>query len=74
MDAFTTSSRGNLPCLAAPEFSIEQLKGTVAREFRPLFFFHHPNTPWPRFRLIKYIRIRFRIRRDIRIQSLTGRY
>jgi hypothetical protein len=50
------------------------IKGTVARDFRPLVFFHHPNKPWPRIRILKYIRIRFRIRRNILIQSLTGRH
>jgi hypothetical protein len=49
------------------------LKGTVARDSRPLVFSinltHLSPNSYPKI----YIRIRFRIRRDIRIQSLTGR-
>ncbi len=50
------------------------IKGTVARDFRPPYFPIKTNTPGPLIHSLKYFRIRVRIRRDIRIRSLTDRY
>jgi hypothetical protein len=36
-------------------------------------FFHQSNPPGPLIHILKYFWIQFWIRRDIRIQSLTGR-
>ncbi len=50
------------------------LKGTVARGFWTSAFFHQTNKPGPLIHILKYFRIRLRIRRDFRIRSLTDRY
>jgi hypothetical protein len=56
-----------------PTKVVETVKGTVARDFRPLIF--SSSTPsGPLIHTLKYFRIRLRIRQDIRIQSLTDRY
>jgi hypothetical protein len=44
-------------------------KGTVARDFLPLFFFIKLTPYGPLIHTLKYFRIRFRIRGDIRIQK-----
>jgi hypothetical protein len=44
------------------------VKGTVARDFLPLVFFHELTPYGPLILTLKYFRIRFRIRGDIRIR------
>ncbi len=48
--------------------SSDDLKGTVARDCRPLVFFNNrPHMDGPLIHTLKFFRIRFRIRGDIRI-------
>ena len=52
------------------------VKGTVQRDFRPLVFFHHSTQPRLLTHGLKYFRILFRFRQDIRIlvsKKLTPR-
>ncbi len=46
------------------------LKGTVARDFLPLVFFHESTPYSPRIHTLKYFWILFRIRRNIRFLML----
>jgi hypothetical protein len=48
--------------------SLALVKGTVARDFRPLIFFHQSTPFGPLIHTIKYFRIRLRIRRDIQFE------
>ena len=43
------------------------LKRSVSRDFRPPFFSHDSNPSRPLINRLKYFRIRFRFRRDLRI-------
>ena len=44
-------------------------KGSVSQDFRPPVFFHDSDPSRPLIKRLKYFRIRFRFRRDIRSQS-----
>jgi hypothetical protein len=47
---------------------LQGLKGTVARDFLLLVFFHELTPDRPLIHTLKYFQIRFRIRGDIRIR------
>ncbi len=50
------------------EGQLKLVKGTVARDFLLLFFFHKLTSYGPLINTLKYFRIQFRIRGDIRIR------
>jgi hypothetical protein len=51
----------------------EDLKGTVAQDFCPLFFFRESTPYEPLSHTLNYFRIQFQIHRDFRIQKLFPR-
>ena len=67
-------SRDTVPFKASHEqakqcYDFSFLKGSVSRDFRPPVFFHDSNPSGPLINRLKYFRIRFRFRRNIRSQS-----
>ena len=48
------------------------IKGSVSRDFRPLFLSNDSNPSGPLMNRVNYFRIRFRFRRDILSQSSTN--
>ena len=66
-----TNGQGSHPAYSANSYT---LKGTVARDFYPPFFFHESTTPGLFMNRLKQFRKIFRFRGDIRKNGVSAYY